>query len=97
MYAIVYHDDYNKYDLGVSHPLIGDKPRKTMDFFKENNIIENFKIFEAQIASEEDILRVHNPRYVERVRNLSQTGGGYPYPLGVGVVSPRGYPTITPG
>ena len=35
MIGLVYHDDYNKYDLGVNHPLIGDKPRKTMDFFKK--------------------------------------------------------------
>jgi len=75
MFALVYHDDYNKYDLGVSHPLIGDKPKKTMEFFKEKKIIQNFKIFKAQNASEEDILRIHNPRYVERIKNLSKTGG----------------------
>jgi hypothetical protein len=28
--AIVYHEDYNKYDLGTDHPLIGDKPKNTM-------------------------------------------------------------------
>ncbi len=75
MFALVYHDDYNKYDLGVSHPLIGDKPKKTMEFFEEKKIIQNFKIFKAQNASEEDILRIHNPRYVERIKNLSKTGG----------------------
>ena len=75
MFALVYHDDYNKYDLGVSHPLISDKPKKTMEFFKEKKIIQDFKIFKAQNASEEDILRIHNPRYVERIKNLSKTGG----------------------
>jgi len=87
MIAIVYHRDYIKYELGVSHPLIGNKPRKTMDFFKKKKIIEQIKIFEAKRASEEDILRVHNPVYVERVKKLSQTGGmlsmDTPAPIGI--------------
>jgi len=32
MIAIVYHEDYNKYDLGTIHPLVGDRPKKTMEF-----------------------------------------------------------------
>ncbi|UCD14607.1 MAG: histone deacetylase family protein [Thermoplasmatales archaeon] len=87
MIAIVYHEDYNKYDLGLSHPLIGDKPRQTMDFFKQKNIIKNVKVFEASKASEKDLLRVHNPRFLERVKKLSQTGGmlapDTPAPIGI--------------
>ena len=73
--ALIYHNDYNKYDLGTSHPLISDKPRKSLEFFKEKNIFDYLKIFQAKKAKEEDILKVHNPRYVERVKQLSKTGG----------------------
>ena len=41
--GIVYHEDYNKYDLGVDHPLVGDKPRKTMAFLKEKSIMKKLK------------------------------------------------------
>ena len=34
MIGIVYHDDYNKYDFDMDHPLVGNKPRKTMEFLK---------------------------------------------------------------
>ena len=75
MFAIVYHEDYNKYDFGLNHPLIGDKPKKTMDFFKQKNILRNIKIIEPKKASEEDLLRVHNPLYIKRVKQLSSSGG----------------------
>jgi hypothetical protein len=35
---MVYHDEYNKYDLGLFHPLIGDKPRQTMKFFEKKGL-----------------------------------------------------------
>jgi acetoin utilization protein AcuC len=75
MIAIIYHDDYNKYDLGSLHPLIGSKPKKTMNFFEEKNILKNVEIFQAKKASEKDLLRVHNPRYLDRIKKLSKTGG----------------------
>jgi acetoin utilization protein AcuC len=73
--AIVYHKDYNKYDLGLTHPLIGDKPQKTMDFFRKKKILNQLKVFTPKVVSEKDILRVHNPRFLERIKHLSQTGG----------------------
>ena len=36
MNGIVFHDDYDKYDLGMIHPLIGDKPRRTLENLKKN-------------------------------------------------------------
>jgi acetoin utilization protein AcuC len=73
--AIVYHEDYNKYDLGVDHPLVGDKPRSTLSFLKEKSILSEFQIFTPKQATEADILKVHDTRYVEHVKKLSQTGG----------------------
>lgn len=73
--AIVYHEDYNKYDLGVDHPLIGDKPRTTMSFLKEKSILSEFQMFTPKKAMEADIIKVHDTSYVEHVKKLSQTGG----------------------
>jgi len=87
MIGIVYHEDYNKYDLGTNHPLVSDKPRKTMEFFKLKRILQNVKVFTPNKATEKDLLRVHNPRYVERVKLLSQKGGmlamDTPVPVGI--------------
>lgn len=75
MIGIVYHEDYNKYYLGLGHPLIGDKPRKTIEFFKEKNLLKDLHLFTSEKATEKDLLRVHNQRYIERVKQLSKTGG----------------------
>ncbi len=73
--AIVYHEDYNKYDLGTDHPLIGDKPKNTMKFLKEKSILSDFQIFTPKKATEADLLKVHDSTYVEHIKKLSQTGG----------------------
>jgi len=73
--GIVYHEDYNKYDLGVDHPLVGDKPGKTMALLKEKGILAKVEIFTPKKATETDLLRVHSKSYVNRIKELSQTGG----------------------
>ena len=75
MIGIVYHKDYNKYDLGLDHPLIEDKPRKTMEFFKEKSILKDVQVFSPSRATDQDLLRVHSERYVQQIHKLSETGG----------------------
>ncbi len=75
MSGIVYHKDYNKYDLGSGHPLVGDKPGKTMDFFEKKGLLEEVRVFSAVRAEDEDVLRVHSKQYLDRVKKLSETGG----------------------
>ena len=87
MFALIYHEDYNKYDLGVDHPLIGNKPRKTMDFFKEKGLLDTIDVFTPKKATEKDLLRVHEKQYVDHVKQLSKTGGWLasdtPAPVGI--------------
>ena len=75
MIAIVYHEDYNKYDLGTIHPLVGDKPKKTMDFLKKKKIIDEIDTFIPEKAGETNILKAHDKNYVDHVKKLSETGG----------------------
>jgi len=85
--GIVYHEDFNKYDMGVDHPLVGDKPGKTMDLLKEKSVLKDLKVFTPKQASEEDLLRVHTKEYVNKIKDLSRTGGmlslDTPAPVGI--------------
>jgi len=74
-HAIIYHEDYNKYDLGIDHPLIGDKPKNTMAFLKEKSVLSQFQVFTPKKATEADLLRAHDPSYVAHVKQLSEIGG----------------------
>ena len=87
MIGITYHKDYNKYDLGMGHPLVGDKPTKTMEFFEEQGIMNSVTLFAPNKATEKDLLRAHSKNYVNRVKELSKTGGmlasDTPAPIGI--------------
>ena len=86
MTGIVYHEDYNKYDLGVDHPLLGDKPRRTIDFFREKSLIGDLQVFKPAPAEDKDLLRVHTETYVDKIRRLSEKGGM----LSLDTPAPRG-------
>jgi len=87
MIGIVYHEDYNKYDLGMDHPLIGDKPSKSMTFFKEKGIMNDVELFTPSKATEEDLLKVHSKGYFNRIKEISRVGGmlafDTPAPVGI--------------
>ena len=87
MIGIVYHKDYNKYDLDVDHPLVGNKPGKTMEFFEEKGIMRDVELFTPNKATEKDLLRAHSESYVRRIKELSRTGGmlssDTPAPVGI--------------
>jgi acetoin utilization protein AcuC len=59
----------------MDHPLIGDKPRKTMEFFKEKSILKNIQVFSPSPATDQDLLRVHSEKYLQRIHELSEKGG----------------------
>ena len=73
--GIMYHPDYNKYDLGLDHPLIGEKPKMILEFLKNKKLLQKLTVFTPTPATTQDLLRVHNPLYVDRIKNLSKNGG----------------------
>jgi acetoin utilization deacetylase AcuC-like enzyme len=75
MIGITYHKDYNKYDLGLRHPLVGNKPKNTINFLKEKKILNEIELFHPKKATEEDILRVHDLKFLDQIKDLSKTGG----------------------
>ena len=79
MIGLTYHEDYNKYDLGLDHPLIGDKSRNTLNFFKKKKIIDDIDVITADYASDDDLLRVHPKNYIDKVKDLSKSGGYLSY------------------
>jgi len=87
MIGIVYHKDHNKYDFGLDHPLIGNKPKKTIEFFKKKGILKELQEFKPKKATEKDLLRVHSPNFIERIKTLSKSGGmltfDTPAPIGI--------------
>lgn len=87
MIGIVYHQEYNKYDFGTTHPLVGDKPKKTMEYLERTGILNELTQFTPTKATDEDLLCIHTKEYVDKIKSLSKTGGmlafDTPAPIGI--------------
>jgi len=75
--ALIYSQDFKKLDFGESHPMRGDRYKKALAEFKSMGLLENL-IFKEPILISENIIRLfHDPEYIEKVIEVSETGKGY--------------------
>lgn len=78
--AIIYHQNFKKYDFGPGHPLRGSCAMDEAAFklVKGNKKIQEkveLHFFEPGEAADQDILAVHTEEYIEFIRELNEKGG----------------------
>ncbi len=71
--ALVYTDQYDRYDFGPNHPLRPLRLKLTYELMEKLNLLshERLVIKEPIIATREQIEQAHDPEYVEVVKILS--------------------------
>jgi acetoin utilization protein AcuC len=87
--ALIYADQYQKYDFGPEHPLRPLRLKLTYDLMNKLNLLDHKRIelYQPSIATQEQIERVHDPEYVNAVKVLSDNPDDssiYPYEYGLG-------------
>jgi acetoin utilization protein AcuC len=72
--AIVFHEKFEQYDLGEGHPFRGDRFLNAMKFFKTQGLLDlpNLFLVQPEPATREDLLRVHDARYVDLIFRLAE-------------------------
>jgi len=77
--GIAYDEEYAKYDLGEGHPFRGDRFINAIRFFREQGVFSLPGVFMLHpvSASKEDLLRVHDPDYVDLIYRLAAAGRPY--------------------
>jgi acetoin utilization protein AcuC len=77
--AIVFHEKMKQYDLGEGHPFRGDRFANAMKLFEDQGLfsLPNVVRVEPQSASREDLLRVHDEKYVGLVFSLAEGNRSY--------------------
>jgi acetoin utilization protein AcuC len=72
--AIVFHEKFEQYDLGEGHPFRGDRFVNAMKFFKAQGLLDlpNVVLVQPDLATREDLLRVHDARYVDLIFRLAE-------------------------
>jgi acetoin utilization deacetylase AcuC-like enzyme len=90
--AIVYSPRYLEHNPGPRHPEGAKRLKVMMEALKSSRIVDNeqCKLFEPDIAREEDVELVHHPDYIKLVQRVSSSGGGL-LDLGDTEVSPESY------
>jgi acetoin utilization protein AcuC len=72
--VLTFHEKYKQYDLGEGHPFRGDRFENAMKFFEDQGLFSHSEIaiVKPEPASREDLLRVHNERYVDSIFRLAK-------------------------
>jgi acetoin utilization deacetylase AcuC-like enzyme len=92
--AIIFTPKYLDHDAGPDHPESSDRLRAIMKELKESGLLESGKcsLIEPKPASVKDVELVHQPDYIQLVKQICSSGGGL-LDLGDTMVSPESYET----
>lgn len=89
--GLVFHEIYLWHDTGTwplgysppglglephSHPESPESKRRLRNLLEVSGVLDHLIMLEAKPATVDQIQRFHTPAYVDRVRNMSEAGGG---------------------
>ena len=76
--ALVYHEDYLLHEHTPTHPERRERLQYTMDQLREEGLLNDpaVAITEPTEATDEQIRRVHNKEYVQKLQSMSERGSG---------------------
>jgi len=74
--SLVYSEDYKKHD-DPHHPENKERLNVIMSALKNEGVLDEVDVISPELASREDILRVHPKAHVDYIESFSKKGGGY--------------------
>jgi len=84
-FALLYRQELSEYDFGPGHPFRGDRYQIFPQFLRENLAEDdNYRLIEAELATDEDLLRICHQEYIDFTREYYQAasaGLSYPGPF----------------
>ena len=89
--GLLYHPNFLEHDLGEGHAESPDRLRAILEAIEAFRDDSRFVWVEPQDASVEDIIRVHDAKYVNWVKESCKAGGLF-YPALEGMLVPASYP-----
>ena len=75
--ALIYDDIYLKHYAGTFHPERAERLSYTMEYLKKKGILSGVDVIKPKKACVEDIKRVHTGSHIDRIRDVSESGGGF--------------------
>ena len=77
MTALIYHPLCLEHKNPQGHPERSERLSATLKLLEERKIISQLELISTKVASEEIIGLVHDKGYIDNVRDVARSGGGY--------------------
>ena len=77
MTLLIYDDIFLQHDTGYGHPENAKRLENTVSYLKESRLWEQLRVERPRAASPEEIGLVHPQTYIETVKQIADTGGGW--------------------
>ncbi len=77
--GVVYSDAFQQYDFGPTHPLKPTRLKLTFELMRAISLLSspNVEVSEPREASREELMLFHDEAYVELIKGVSRSGGGF--------------------
>jgi len=77
MTLLIYDDIFLQHDTGFGHPENARRLGNTVRYLKESKLWERLRIARPRAASVKEIGLVHPQTYIETIKQIADTGGGW--------------------
>lgn len=77
MTGLIYDDIFLRHDTGFGHPENARRLENTLKYLKESPLWEQLRIEKSRAASVKEIGLVHPQTYIETIKQIADTGGGW--------------------
>ncbi|MFA5801065.1 MAG: acetoin utilization protein AcuC [Thermoleophilia bacterium] len=74
--ALIYSESYQDYSFSPWHPMKPERLMLSAELMRSYGLFElgNIRVVEPRLASDDELALVHDPAYIEKVRELSEPG-----------------------
>lgn len=77
MTLFIYDEIFLKHDTGFGHPENSRRLENTLRYLKENHLWEQLRVENPRAASMQEIGLIHPQTYIEAIKQIADTGGGW--------------------
>ncbi|OOP57539.1 MAG: hypothetical protein AYP45_02805 [Candidatus Brocadia carolinensis] len=77
MTLLIYDDIFLQHDTGYGHPENASRLENTVAHLRQSNLWEQLRVEKPRAASGEEVGLVHPPAYIEAIKKIADTGGGW--------------------
>jgi len=77
MTLLLYDDIYLEHDTGIGHPENSRRIENTINYLKSGSFFNQLTIKKPRAASQEEINLIHPKAYIQTVKQIADSGGGW--------------------